>query len=95
MKTIPEIRKRLLTLANTRLMSIDTQREIKALVKAMYRRPPVRRAPAEHVPLTPQLIAKIKRTALNNPKLSYAKLGRLYTVSIGRISEVLAGKRAA
>lgn len=94
MKTIPQVREELLKLANT-LDDRGTVRKLKNLVKHMYRRAPVRRAGREHIALTPMLVARIKKVASMNSDISYATLGRMFNVSIGRVSEALAGKRAA
>lgn len=94
MKTIPMIRTELLEIADeTRSNSLS--RRIKALVTQMYRRPPVRRAKVESVPFTPELARSIRGYARQNQDASYPVMARRFRVSIGRISEALAGKRAA
>lgn len=94
MKTIPQIREELLEVAK-HLGNTKSSKRIKGLVKALYRRKAIRRAPTEHEPMTPQKIEAIKRTARQNPTVSYMVMAKLHKVSTGRISEVLAGKRAA
>lgn len=94
MKTIPQIRTELLEIADE-TRSANLSRRIKSLVTQMYRRAPVRRAKIESVPFTPALAREIRGYARLNPKVSYPTMARRFTVSIGRISEALAGKRAA
>lgn len=94
MKTIPEIRKELLELA-THLNSPRLKSKLKSLVKQMYRRPTVRRAATESTPMTPALRSRIRAFAAANPRMSYIKMAPRFRVSTGRISEALAGKRAA
>ena len=96
-KTIPQVRTELLAVAtqlNTWGFPAPASR-IKKLVKSLHRRPAVRRAVKEHATVTPSLRNKIRVFAEANPDMSYAKIGRRFNVSNGRVSEVVAGKRAA
>lgn len=101
MKTIPEVRKELLKVASTLRLNdgytdlYTEANKIVNLVRSMYRRKAVRRAPIEHVTLTPSLAAKIKKYAKRHQKQSYATIGNKFNVSIGRVSEALVGKRVA
>ena len=96
MKTIPQIREELLEIADTiDGEEISSARRIRRLVKAMYRRPAIRRAQAESRPVTPELMDYIRNFAKQNPTYSYATIGRIWGVAIGRVSEALSGKRAA
>ncbi len=99
MKTIPQVRNELLEVADVVQSwgdaGIPVSRTIKRLVKSLYRRPAVRRAATEHARVTPQLGNRIKVFALANPTMSYAKIGLRFNVSNGRVSEIVAGKRAA
>lgn len=95
MKTIPQVRIELLELADTLNWNLPMQRKLKSLVKSLHRRKPIRRAATENVKFTPAVKAAIKRSARDNPGASYAVLGRQHRVSIGRVSEALAGRRQA
>lgn len=92
-KTIPQVREALLLIANE--VDASQSRKIKRLVKSLYRRPAIRRAATEHANVTPQLRSQIAAYATLRPNASYAAIGREFNVSIGRVSEVIAGKRAA
>lgn len=70
-------------------------RRIESLVRQMHRRKAVRRAAIEHAHVTPALRRQIKTYAISNPRMSYAKIGIRFNVSIGRVSEAVAGKLAA
>lgn len=93
MKTIPQIRKELLDIATT--VSPSAKTKIKALVLQMFRRPYVRRAPNDSVTVTPTLLRTIKSFAIANPTWSYKRIGNKFKVASGRVSEAIAGKRAA
>jgi hypothetical protein len=83
LKTVPEVRARLLEIAE----------ELQELERQLWRRPAVRRAKAEHNKMTPRLAFRVRRYASANPSMSYAKIGRVFNVHPGRVSEVVAGKR--
>ena len=95
MKTIPQVRNELLELANSGTIGVSQSRKIKSLVKSLYRRPAIRRATPEHRHVTSELSASIRDWADKNPDHSYATIGRIWNVSIGRVSEAVAGKRTA
>lgn len=95
MKTIPQVREELLYIANSNSVDETAQRSIKRLVKSLYRRPAVRRAATEHAKVTTSLHNQIKTYAEAHHSMSYAKIGRRFNVSNGRVSEIVAGKRAA
>lgn len=97
MKTIPEVREDLLSIAKELKDGgeISYSRKIKRLVKALHRRAAVRRAKPDHFEFTPQIANRIRAYANLYPSKSYAAMSREFNVSIGRVSEVLAGKRKA
>lgn len=102
MKTIPQVREELVDIAGTLVSGDNTDpatiaagRKIRRLVREMYRRPYVRKAKTESNPVTNQMRQDIKRMARENPSLSYMSMAKVFKVATGRISEVLAGKRAA
>lgn len=93
MKTIPQVRKELLVIAESQPEAV--QRKIRALVRDMYRRPAVRRVKIESVEYTPELGRRIKTFANSRRNMSYKRIANRFHVSIGRVSEALVGKRAA
>lgn len=95
MKTIPQVREELIKLANGNGVSAQASRKIKRLVTDMKRRKAVRRAATESAETTPALLARIRRFALANPNKSYKAIGNQFNVATGRVSEAVAGKRAA
>lgn len=95
MRTIPVLRKQLVDLAvrvNDGGLGAEAA-EILAIVKDMHRRPAVRKSARRQRPLTDALVEAIREIAADNPDLSYMEMAAVLDVSIGRVSEVLAGKR--
>ncbi|PWC54413.1 hypothetical protein TSA6c_00360 [Azospirillum sp. TSA6c] len=94
---IPEVRDALTQLAADLAAGRATQKQgaarIGELVPELYRRPARRRAPVECSPPTPEVAEQIRTIARMNPRLSYRKLADMFDMNIGRISEVIAGKR--
>lgn len=97
MKTIPQVREELMLVASVinNLGYSQLSNKLKRLIKDMHRRPSVRKAAKESAPFTPELAVRIKNYADIHPSLSYIKIGKRFNVSIGRVSEALAGLRAA
>lgn len=96
MKTIPQVRTALkLVATEVDQLNPNIARRIRGLILDMYRRPAVRKVKTESVEFTPELGRKIKAFARNNPNKSYKRIANRFNVSIGRVSEALAGKRAA
>lgn len=87
--TIPEIAARLRELSGE--IGCD---ELEQLADELRRRPPVRRAPVTSKKMTDELRAEIHQYATDNPKESYASIGRRFGVNGGRVSETMAGFRA-
>lgn len=95
MKTIPEIRKRLLELANQpHSMGAVVADELRAIEKDLHRRPCVRRA-GKRLSMTDAKRQEIKAYAAQFPDISYQELAHVLDTNTGRISEVLAGNREA
>lgn len=86
--TGPEIASRL-----RELSEIHAIPELSSLAAQMRRRPPVRKAEPTSAPMTDELAVSIKAYAKANPGLSFTAIGRIFTVNIGRVSEVLNGDR--
>lgn len=97
MKTIPEIRARLHELA------VDVQNiigydhiaiELHELAEETKRRSPIRCAKKRIAPMTDTQVAELKAYAAQMPDASYHELSQALGHNTGRISEILAGKRA-
>lgn len=92
MSDIVEARKQLELIAN--MADKETAARIKQVIRRyMYRDPFVRKAKPQSSGITPELIARIKKTADGNPKMPLQRIAEIYNVNIGRVSEVLNGKR--
>lgn len=94
--TIPECRDELQVIARqlyARGHADDLATRIEAVIENMFRRPAARRALPESNQATPELLNEIHEFANSHPWLSYRAIGEMYGVSIGRVSEAVAGKR--
>jgi hypothetical protein len=92
MSDIAEARKQLELIAS--MADKETAARIKQVIRRyMYRDPFVRKAKPQSSGITPELIARIKKTADNNPKMPLQRIAEIYNVNVGRVSEVLNGKR--
>ncbi len=94
--TIPEVRAELLAVANTLEDWHNLHgyaRVIRTLEKHLHRRKAVRRARPKATTMTPALGDEIWDYAVSRPSASYKDISQWFNVSIGRVSEVLAGKR--
>mgnify|MGYP006269736767 CR=1 FL=1 len=100
-KTIPECRDELrLVISRVRRLETKDKKErasivarIYYLLKHMTRRKPVRKALPEHRTMTPAIKRQIRAYAKAHPAMSYTKIGRVFHVNAGRVSEAIAGKR--
>lgn len=96
MKTIPQVRKRLLEIAGhiKRNVSDELGDELFEMVEDLKRRAPVRRATKDSGrDLTEEVVREVRQYAENFPDMSYMELSVALNVNAGRISEILAGKR--
>jgi len=85
---IPEIQSRLLEIA------AETRNgEIAKLARALSRRSPRRKAPAESQPMTPEIAAQIRTFEAANPNLSQVAIAKRFNVNPGRVSEAIRGRR--
>ena len=92
MSDIVEARKQLELIAS--MADKDTADRIRQVIRRyMYRDPFVRKAKPQSSGITPELIARIKKTADGNPKMPLQRIAEIYNVNVGRVSEVLNGKR--
>jgi hypothetical protein len=86
--TIPEVRERLTALAAELGLP-----ELEWLAAELRRRPSIRRAPIKNHGLAPAQKAAIRRELRDNPDAHLQEVADRYGVNIGRVSEVLRGKR--
>lgn len=92
MSDIAEARKQLEVIAS--MADKETAARIRQVIRRyMYRDPFVRKAKPQSSGITPELIARIKKTADGNPKMPLQRIAEIYNVNVGRVSEVLNGKR--
>lgn len=92
MSDIVEARKQLELIAS--MADKETAARIRQVIRRyMYRDPFVRKAKPQSSSITPELIARIKKTADGNPKMPLQRIAEIYNVNAGRVSEVLNGKR--
>ncbi|MDR7037361.1 hypothetical protein J2X36_002108 [Methylobacterium sp. BE186] len=90
--TIPEIREQMLAAA-AQTFDPAIAEQLKVWEQHLHRRAPVRRAPRHCRPLTDATADAIKEYAAAHPRAGYQIMSARFGVSIGRVSEVLAGKR--
>jgi len=83
-RTIPEVRERLLKIAEEHGVN-----EIYELVDEMYRSAPVKRAKNRSRKMTPALAAEIRRFAAANPDLHQQDIANAFGLNHGRVSEAL------
>jgi hypothetical protein len=99
--TIPEIRASLYRLAEFaewkgRMFPSDVMslaEELRKLADATRRRPAVRRAPVKNRRLTPREKSAIRREFRADPDAHLQDLAARFNVNIGRVSEVVNGRR--
>lgn len=83
MRTIPEIRARLLEIAD----------EVTQLALETKRKQSGRKASTQSSKITPELAARIVGMAKNNPDMPIQHIADCCKVNSGRVSEILAGYR--
>lgn len=92
MSDISEAREQLELIAQ--IADKETAKRIRQVIRRyMYRKQPIRKTKPQSSGITPELIARIKKTADNNPKMPLQRIAEIYNVNVGRVSEVLNGKR--
>ena len=87
-RSIPEIRVRLLELADE--LGCPELRELEA---EMYRKAPVRRAPRVSDDCTAEMAEQIRAYANANPRESFHSIASRFNVNPGRVSEAMNGER--
>lgn len=94
--TIPQVRDRLNALVLRQRELADEQqdiaREIEGLIQHMYRRS-YNRAPVTSRRITAEIHASVRATAASLPDLSHQEIAEMHNINIGRVSEILHGKR--
>jgi hypothetical protein len=83
-RTIPEIRTRLLEIADEHGIP-----EISELVDEMYRKRSIRRAPPRSPKLTPALAAQIRVYARAHPEMHQQDIAERFGLNHGRVSEAM------
>lgn len=94
--TIPQVRDRLNDLVLRQRELADEQqsiaREIESLIQHMYRRS-YNRAPVTSRRVTAEIHASVRTMAEDFPELSHQEIAEAHNINIGRVSEILHGKR--
>lgn len=90
---IPEIRDEMLVAAKE-TADPALQEKILRWERELHRRKPVRHTASRGRRMTDELADAIQRYAADFPGEGYLAMSLRFSVSIGRISEVLAGRRA-
>jgi DNA-directed RNA polymerase specialized sigma24 family protein len=94
--TIPQIREEVqqLTAESTRLAyrQHKINARIDALMQETYRRS-YTRAPTTSRRITAGVRASVRHMAANNPDASHQEIAEAHNINIGRVSEILHGKR--
>ena len=85
---VPAVRKRLIEKA-----AETGDEELLTLAYALFRRKPVRKAAPQSRPTTPEVRAEIRRYAAQHPRATLARIGSVFDLNPGRVSEALSGKR--
>lgn len=92
MSNISEAREQLEIIAQ--MTDKETAQRIRQVIRRyMYRDPYVRKARPQSTPMTHEVMSRIIRTARLHPDMPMSKIAEIHDVNIGRVSEVLNGKR--
>ena len=94
--TIPQVRDRLNALVLEQRELADRQqtiaREIESLIQHTYRRK-YDRAPVTSRRVTAEIHASVRAMANSFPALSHQEIAEAHNINIGRVSEILHGRR--
>jgi hypothetical protein len=90
--TIPEIRTAMLAEA-AKCPDLFLRSRLLEWERELHRRPPARKANRHCRPMTEATAEAIREYAAAHPKAGYQVMSARFGVSIGRVSETLAGKR--
>jgi hypothetical protein len=94
--TIPQIREEVqqLTVESTQLArrQIQINARLNALMQETYRRS-YSRAPTTSRRITADVRASVRHVAANNPDMAHQDIAEAHNINIGRVSEILHGKR--
>jgi hypothetical protein len=97
MSNIPIAREQLQGIAKRLQIGAITKpqaaREIRSTMRLLVRQSPVRRAPRVSRYVTRRLIGEIKAFARVHPLMTLQDIAEHFGVNIGRVSEILNGKR--
>lgn len=93
-RTIPEIRERIKALADSLPAELaEVACELRALAEETKRVQSPRKAAVRSPPMSLALIAKIRAVAAMSPRAHLQDIATVCGVNLGRVSEVLNGKR--
>ncbi len=92
MSNIPQAREELQSLA-AQLAPAHRKALLAIVDRHLHREAPVRKADVTSKPLTYSVTQQIRSLAKNYPKMPLQEIGERVNVNIGRVSEVLNGKR--
>ena len=94
--TIPQIRDLITELAEEgkqlALRQLEINTRINALMQETYRRS-YTRAPVTSRRITPAVRASVRQMAADFPDMSHQEIAEAHDINIGRVSEILHGKR--
>jgi len=97
MSNIPTARQHLQAIAKRlqvgNITKPEAAREIRSTMQLLVRKPPVRRAPRVKKYVTQRLIREICAYARLHPSMHLQDIATHFDVNIGRVSEILNGKR--
>jgi len=97
MSNIPTAREQLQGIAKRLQIGAITKpqaaREIRSTMRLLVRQSPVRRAPRVSRYVTRRLIGEIRAFARVHPLMTLQDIAEHFGVNIGRVSEILNGKR--
>ena len=95
-RTIPEIRQRMFELSNELALlsnrQIEIAVELEELANETYRRT-YERAPVTSRRITNEVRLSVVKMATDYPELSHQAIAEVHNINLGRVSEILHGKR--
>ena len=94
--TIPQIRERMIELANEQAAlarrQIDIAHELEDLAHETYRRQ-YTRAPVTSRRITNEVRASVRQMVQDHPDMPHQQIAEIHNINLGRVSEILHGKR--
>lgn len=87
---LPEVQAELIKVAK---QITKLNKRIRELSSHIARRRPVKVAPRSSAKVTPAIVEGVKLLATQHPDWTQAKIGKKFNINVGRVSEILRGKR--